>query len=73
LVKEIVAVEARRERSAALRAGLVASAIYNVHRKKGARTLKPTDFIRTEPKTLSPQAMREELIAWARDINDTRA
>lgn len=35
----------RREEAAYWRSGLVASAIYNVNRRKGAKTLKPGDFM----------------------------
>ena len=53
LLAALVARESRREHSAALRAGLVASAIYNVNRKPGTRTLKPSDFVR-ERKGIEP-------------------
>ena len=53
LLTALVARESRREHSAALRAGLVASAIYNVNRKPGTRALKPSDFVR-ERKGIEP-------------------
>lgn len=60
-----------QERQAARRAGLVASAVYNVHRKKGKRPLGPDDFVGTgeEPVITDRKKGREALLAWARSIN----
>lgn len=66
LLDQIVDLESRRERAAALRAGLVASAVYNVHRRKGAKALKPSDFVAgpqgDEP---SPAEFKARLKAFA--------
>lgn len=49
----------RREQANYWRAGLVASAIYNVNRKKGKKALKPDDFIprRKRRRRQTPQQM----------------
>lgn len=36
---------ARRERREWLRTGLIASLLYNPHRKKGKKAMKPEDFV----------------------------
>lgn len=61
--------ERQRERQAALRAGLVASAIYNVHRKRGQRALRPSDFVRGERKYMTVEEARRYMDAWAREHN----
>lgn len=42
-----------------IRAGLITSAVYNVHRKKGAKSLKPKDFFREQKKPKGPRAMMD--------------
>lgn len=58
-------------REAALRAGLIASAIYNAspNRKKNARWLRPQDFVRQEPRHMTPQELKRRLDLWAAAIN----
>lgn len=69
LVDEIGQREQALQRAAALRAGLVTSAIYNVNRKKGTAAYQPRDFVREEPKTLSPEQMRAAMDRWAGTVN----
>lgn len=72
LLEELAEREARQERNAALRAGLVAAAIYNVHRRKGTQALKPEDFVRPERervKILPAAEMAKRLQAWAEAHN----
>lgn len=65
--------ESRQERAAILRAGLVASAVYNVHRKKGKPAVKPQDFIRKQHKVqvVKPSELRAKLAAFA-DAHNAR-
>jgi hypothetical protein len=49
--------------AAILRAGIVASAVYNVHRKKGAKAIEPKDFLPQKP--LTPEEQRQRMLAWA--------
>ena len=66
------ALRERREgeaKAAVLRAGVVAAAIYNVNRKKGAPMVKPRDFLAEAPKALPPAALERAFDAWARDTN----
>ena len=71
LLEALAQREERRERSATLRAGLVAAAVYNVHRKKGAKAIKPQDFVRQEKKTeiVSPEEFARRMSAWADSHN----
>lgn len=55
----------QQERAAAHRAGLIAAMIGNVHRKKGARRLKPSDFVREPTRVVSPETARQILDGWA--------
>jgi hypothetical protein len=41
----------------------VASAIYNVNRKKGTQPIKPQDFLPKKPMT--PEQQRQAMLAWA--------
>lgn len=59
----------RLQKAAALRAGLIAAAIYNVNRKKGARALKASDFVRSERRHLSPEEAARFMDRWAADMN----
>jgi hypothetical protein len=65
--------ESRRERAAVLRAGLVASAVYNVHRGKNQRPIHPNDFLRDETKQsvriLPPEQMVSTMDQWMRQVN----
>jgi hypothetical protein len=54
----------QEDRAATLRAGMIAAAVYNVHRRKGARPVKPTDFVREERKVVDPDTMVEILDGW---------
>lgn len=72
--EEVVAVlklEAQRQRAANLRAGLVAATICNnnPYRKKGARRMKATDFIRGPKRHMSVEEARKFMAGWAGDIN----
>jgi len=69
LLQDMRKVQKRRDREAALRAGLVTAAIYNVNRKRGTRSLKPTDFIKSEPAILTPEQMEAEMDRWAKSTN----
>lgn len=62
----------QEERQAARRAGLVASAIYNVHRKKGKRPLGPDDFVEGGQGRMSPEEFRQRMHAWATTVNDAQ-
>ena len=62
----------QQERSAVLRAGLVASAVYNVHRKKGSKALRPEDFLRKKRKILSPEEFADVMSTWA-DTHNQKA
>lgn len=55
-----------RERAATLRAGLVASAIYNVHRKKGTRPFAPEDFVKTPVQYVDGEELRDIVHSWLR-------
>lgn len=62
----------RREReaeAALLRAGLVAAAIYNVHRKRGKPPIMPRDFLPEEPKVVTPRQALMLFRAWAERHN----
>jgi hypothetical protein len=72
LLDELVDLEARRERNAMLRAGLVAAAVYNVHRKAGSRAFRAEDFVRKEreeAQEVTPAQMRAWLLSWAERQN----
>lgn len=56
-------------KAATLRAGLIAAAVYNVNRKKGAYFLQPKDFLDEPPVLLDPETMEIHLDAWARTAN----
>lgn len=62
-----------RDRAANLRAGLVASAIYNVHRKKGSRVVKPSDFLKQPARYMSPKEAATFMDRWARGVNRAAA
>jgi hypothetical protein len=69
LLEALMRRDGERERSALLRAGLVAAAVYNVNRKKGARPLQPKDFVREPVRHLTPEQMDRALQAWASRVN----
>jgi hypothetical protein len=69
LLRQIEKRRVSEEKAAVLRSGLVAATVYNVHRKKGSRAAKPTDFIRQEARVLSPEEMERQMDAWARSVN----
>ena len=70
LMDDLVDIESRREKNAALRAGLVASAVYNVHRPKNMKALKASDFVKEEKKAeLTAKQERDWWYAWAQDQN----
>jgi hypothetical protein len=49
--------------AAILRAGITASAVYNVNRKKGAKAIEPKDFLPKKPMT--PEQQRQKMLNWA--------
>jgi len=61
---------ADRERAANLRAGLVAATIANVHRKKGAPMMKPSDFLRQPIVRMSPKEAAQFMDTWAAGQNE---
>lgn len=61
--------EAEQQRLMILCAGLPTSAVYNVHRKKGSKPVKPQDFIKAPPKIVSPEEMEAALDAWAASVS----
>jgi hypothetical protein len=69
LVRAIVGFRQQDAKAATLRAGLVAAAIYNVNRRKGAKVIKPQDFVREPAKPVDPNQMAEVFKAWARAHN----
>jgi len=44
-----------RDRQEHLRFGLIAATLVNVHRRKGARIVKPSDFLEAPKQHLSPK------------------
>lgn len=61
--------EKRLQIAATERAGLIASMVYNVNRRKGRRALKPSDFVKREPRRLTPEEWERELDGWMRATN----
>ena len=71
-VNEVLKRENEKEKSAYLRAGLIAATIVNVHRRKGARMVKPSDFIRERPKDedyMDVATAKKVLGRWAKSVN----
>lgn len=55
-----------KERAAILRAGLITSAILNVHRAQGASLVRPSDFLPdTEEDWMSPEEAETFMDQWA--------
>ena len=69
LIGKIIERRKAEEKASVLRAGIIASTIYNVHRKKGTRAARPRDYLREDPGILSPEEMEMEMDAWARSTN----
>ena len=70
MLVEIFAIRGAEEKAAVLRAGLVAAAVYNVSRKKGARFIQATDFLPVPMQEELPlEQLRAGMDAWARSIN----
>lgn len=75
VLREWDRIEAGRERAAALNSGLVASTLLNLHRKKGGKVWKPSDFIRDpaepddEPERMTVEEASAMLGNWAASIN----
>ena len=69
----LLRLKARQERALTradnLRAGLVAATIANVHRKKGGRLFKPSDFLAEKRKYMTPVEARSYMDRWARAVN----
>jgi hypothetical protein len=61
----IVEIRRNEQKSATLRAGLVAASVYNVHRRKGTKPVKPQDFIKEGPQVVSAQVMAAAFKSWA--------
>ena len=60
------------DRAATLRAGLVAAAVYNVHRRRGDAIWSATDFVRQplrEEDFMSVEASKSMLDRWAKGVN----
>lgn len=74
LLDAYATVEQRRQRADYQRAGLIAAAVYNVHRKKGTPKLNPMDFwdFGGRAKNDTPDALRGAMLAWARAENRRR-
>jgi hypothetical protein len=53
------------ERAAIRRAGLVAAAVYNVHRSKRQKPITPDDFVKPRVRILTPTAAAERFRAFA--------
>jgi hypothetical protein len=66
LLEAIAEQEAARQKSDTFRAGIVASAVYNVNLKKGAKQIKPTDFLPKEAKAVPVEEAEKVMLAWAR-------
>ena len=62
-----------KTRAANLRAGLVAATIANVHRRKGARMLTPSDFIVQPVQHMSIEEATTFMDRWAESQNQSRA
>lgn len=71
LMKEYAERRNDDQRAAIERAGIVAAAVYNVNRKKGARWIKPSDFIATRPHEVTPEQFATLMKGWARSHNRT--
>jgi hypothetical protein len=56
-------------KAATLRAGLVAAAIYNVNRRKGAKPVKASDFVKEPPKPITADEMAAVFKSWAQSHN----
>ena len=72
-IHEIEAVfnrSADREKAANLRAGLVAATIANVHRRKGAPMIKPSDFLRQPVVRMDPEEAAKFMDSWAAGQNE---
>lgn len=69
LLKEITDRKAEEYRAAALRAGLVTAAIYNVHRRKGTRAYRAGDFLKQPTRILTPQELEQMLDGWSTSQN----
>ena len=59
----------RDERRATLRAGLITSAVLNVHRARGQPAVLPSDFLAKKTTVISTESMRDALVEWARAHN----
>jgi hypothetical protein len=69
LLGKMAEVHEAEERAAVLRAGLVAATVHNVHRRKGTRAAKPSDYLKKPPAILDPSQMEAEMDAWAKASN----
>lgn len=65
-----------RDRNATLRSALIAATIVNVHRKKGSRLIKPSDFIVEPPRPedfLTAEQAVSFMDRWAASQNANQA
>jgi hypothetical protein len=68
-VRAIIGFRRDEAKAATLRAGLVAAAVYNVNRRKGAKPIKATDFVREPPRPITADEMAALFKGWARSYN----
>lgn len=59
------------QENANLRAGLIAATVANVHRRRGARSLKPSDFFRSREDVMTVEEAVRFLDRWA-DVQNRR-
>lgn len=52
-----------------MRAGIVASATINVHRRRGTRAVRPDDFVPKAPREVSRDQFKALLSGWAQQNN----
>jgi hypothetical protein len=71
-VNEVLKRKHESERAAYLRAGLIAATIINVNRRKGAKMVKPSDFIRERPRDedyMDATTAKKVMTQWAKQTN----
>lgn len=64
LVREIEERRAEDHRVMLIAGGIPAAEIYNIHRRRGSRVRKPTDYIKMPPKVVSAEEMEAALDQW---------
>lgn len=53
-------------------AGIVASAVLNVHRRRGSAPFRPKEFVRKPIKRLAPEEAPAFMHQWAEQVNSQR-